>query len=290
MRRIIKNLTLTGLSGLLCLFLAIPANAQHRGSFGGGGGGGRSGGGFSGGGGGGGRSFGGGGSFGGGSHQSFGGSMQGSSRQSFGGGMQSAPRQSYGGMQSSPRQSYGNINPGAGRQSFGGRTQGLQGNTRAFGNNRVGVYGGGRVGVNGSRGDFGSSNGVTRISPRYYGRNYYRGGIGNYGRGYSYSQWSGRGGSRHLHVDLLEARPGGSRCGRWAPGTALPHDIHGLFERAHAQRASARAAPNVEAPEAAEVVITDTDALTALSQSEPFSVELDELPSEMRGEPGDNGA
>jgi len=46
----------------------------------------------------------------------------------------------------------------------------------------------------------------------------------------------------------------------------------------------------VEAPEAAEVVITDTGALTALSQSEPFSVELDELPSEMRGEPGDNGA
>jgi len=38
--------------------------------------------------------------------------------------------------------------------------------------------------------------------------------------------------------------------GRWTPGTTLPHDIHGLFERAKAQRASARAATIVEAPEA----------------------------------------
>jgi hypothetical protein len=204
MRRIIKNLTLTGLSGLLCLFLAIPANAQHRGSFGGGGGGGRSsGGGFSGGGGGG-RSFGGGGfsggsrqSFGGGaggSRQSFGGGMQGGSRQSFGGGVQSAPRQSYGGS----RQSYGNVNPGVGRQSFGGRTQGLQGNTQAFGNRTYsnrGAYSSGRVGINGNRGSFNGRTGVTtRISPRYYGRNFYSGGRANYGRGYSYSPWSSRSG------------------------------------------------------------------------------------------------
>jgi hypothetical protein len=32
------------------------------------------------------------------------------------------------------------------------------------------------------------------------------------------------------------------------------------------------------------LVISDTDAWTALSQSEPFAVELDELPTEMRGE------
>ena len=79
--------------------------------------------------------------------------------------------------------------------------------------------------------------------------------------------------------------------GKWTPGAALPHDIHGLFERAQAQRASARAAaPDVEAPDADEVVISDTDAWTALSQSEPFAVELDELPSEMRGEAGGDGA
>lgn len=193
------------------MFLAIPANAQHRGSVGGGGGGGgRSsgggGGGFSGGGGGG-RSFSGGGNAGA-SRQSFGGGMQGGSRQSFGGGMQGGSRQSFGGgMQGGSRQSfnggnrqtYGNVNPGVGRQSFGGRTQGLQGNTRAFGNNRVGVnanrgaYSNGRIGVNGYRGAFNGRYGVTsRITP--YARNYYRGGIGNYGRGYSYSPWSGRGG------------------------------------------------------------------------------------------------
>lgn len=80
--------------------------------------------------------------------------------------------------------------------------------------------------------------------------------------------------------------------GRWTPGTTLPHDIHGLFERAKAQRASAGVAttPNVETSEAAEVVVTDTDTWTALSQSEPFAVELDELPSEMRGEARSDGA
>ena len=38
MKRVIKYLVVTGLSGLLCLFLAIPVNAQHRGGGGGGGG------------------------------------------------------------------------------------------------------------------------------------------------------------------------------------------------------------------------------------------------------------
>ncbi len=188
MRRIIKKLTLTGLSGLLCLFLAIPANAQHRGSFGGGGGG-RSGGGFSGGGG---RS---GGGFSGGGGRSFGGGSSAGGRQSFGGNIGGGSRQSFGGGRS-----YNNISPGVGRQSFGGgRVQGLQGNTRAF-SNRTGVYGNrgavtGRVGVNGYRGAFNGRYGVTsRVAPRFYGRNYYRGGIGNYGRGYSYSPWSRRGG------------------------------------------------------------------------------------------------
>jgi hypothetical protein len=37
MKRIFQYLVLTGVSGLLCLFLTIPANAQHRGGGGGGG-------------------------------------------------------------------------------------------------------------------------------------------------------------------------------------------------------------------------------------------------------------
>jgi hypothetical protein len=52
MKRTYKFLTLTGLSAVMCLFLAMPAMAQHRGGGGGGGGGGHSsggGGGFSGG-------------------------------------------------------------------------------------------------------------------------------------------------------------------------------------------------------------------------------------------------
>jgi hypothetical protein len=52
MKRTYKFLTLTGLGAVLCLFMAMPAMAQHRGGGGGGGGGGHSsgGGGFSGGG------------------------------------------------------------------------------------------------------------------------------------------------------------------------------------------------------------------------------------------------
>ena len=39
MKRAYKFLTLTGLSAVMCLFLAMPAMAQHRGGGGGGGGG-----------------------------------------------------------------------------------------------------------------------------------------------------------------------------------------------------------------------------------------------------------
>lgn len=79
--------------------------------------------------------------------------------------------------------------------------------------------------------------------------------------------------------------------GRWKPGTELPPEVHGLFERAQAQRARTSAeTPDVETTEADEVVIADTDAWTTLSQSRPSDVELDELPAEMRGESGGDGA
>jgi type VI secretion system secreted protein VgrG len=91
----------------------------------------------------------------------------------------------------------------------------------------------------------------------------------------------------HGAVNDASARLLATLGGRWRPGTALPHDIHGLFERAQSQRASANATtPDMEVDEADEVVISDTEGWTALSQSEPFAVELDELPAEMRGEAG----
>lgn len=89
----------------------------------------------------------------------------------------------------------------------------------------------------------------------------------------------------HGAVNDASARLLAALGGRWTPGTALPHDVRGLFERAKAQRANAAAAvPDGEPPETDEVVIADNDAWTALSQSEPFAVNLDELPAEMRGE------
>lgn len=80
--------------------------------------------------------------------------------------------------------------------------------------------------------------------------------------------------------------------GHWKPGTALPQEVHGLFERAQAarDRAATAVTPIDDAPEADDVDIAATDTWTALSQSEPFAVDLDALPAELRGEGGSDGA
>jgi hypothetical protein len=162
MKRIYQYLMLTGLSGMLCLFLAIPADAQRGGGHSGGGGG-RSGGGggsFSRGGGGGGGFSGGrsGGSFSGGrSTQSF----RSPSTQSF----RSPSTQSY---RSPSTQSF---------QRGGAYSRGSVNSGPAFR----------RSGVNGYRG--GITGGYTR------GGRYYSGGYGrSYGYGYRTSPWYNRGG------------------------------------------------------------------------------------------------
>lgn len=169
MKRISKYLTLAGLSGLLCLFLAIPADAQRGGGHAGGGGGGSHGGG------------GGGGGFSGGGGRSSGGSF---SRPSGGG--FSRPQGSF----SSPR----------GNNSFS-RPQGTFSSPRTFGSPRTNAFGtpGGARGsahvaspVFRGRGGNGSS---------YHGGSYgFRGGYsrggryypGGYGRSYAYrySPWA----------------------------------------------------------------------------------------------------
>jgi hypothetical protein len=163
MKRLSQYLALIGLSGLLCLFLAVPAEAQRGGGHSGGGGGG----GFHGGGGGGGFHGGGGG----GSSFHGGGSFSRPSGSSF-----SRPS---GGVR---QQSF--ASPRLGAQ---GRNPGLQGNTRAF-SNRVGVNG--RVGVAG--GYRGSA--VAARGGFYRGGVYHAGGYYGGGRGYAYGPWGRRGG------------------------------------------------------------------------------------------------
>lgn len=173
---------LTGLSGLLCLFLAIPADAQRGGGHSGGGGGGFHGGGGS-----------------GGSHMG-GGGFSGGSRPSGGFSGGSRPSGSFSRGNSSPR-------PQVSSPSRV-QTNGLRGNTRAY-SNRVGVTGNtrglnnSRVGVNSYRGNGvgvarGNRVGVAR------GSNVVRGGFtrngryypGGYSRGFGarYSPWYNRGG------------------------------------------------------------------------------------------------
>ncbi|WP_214070021.1 DUF6515 family protein [Mucilaginibacter sp. dw_454] len=154
MKRISKYLTLTGLTGLLCLFLAIPADAQRGGGHSGGGGGshGGGGGGFHGGG-------------GGGSHFSGGGSRS--------GGSFSRPSGSF------SRPSGGGFSRGATTNSFN-RSQ----STRAFAPGASGVRGGAHVGgATAYRGGISGYRGGYSRGGRYY--------PGGYGRsfGYRYSPW-----------------------------------------------------------------------------------------------------
>ncbi|MDB4924598.1 DUF6515 family protein [Mucilaginibacter sp.] len=160
MKRISQYLILTGLSGLLCLFLSVPANAQRGGSHSGGGGGGNSGGG------------------GGGSHNSGGGGFSGGrSNGGFSGGGRTT--NSFG----TSRQSF---QSGGMRGNIGANTNrvGITGNTRGFNsyNNRVGVTNGYRGGAAVARGGF-----VTR------GGHTFGGGYGR-GYGYRYSPWYNHGG------------------------------------------------------------------------------------------------
>ncbi|MGZ3756920.1 MAG: DUF6515 family protein [Mucilaginibacter sp.] len=164
MKRTFKYLTLTGLGSLLCLFLAIPANAQ-RGGHGGGGGGfhGGGGGGFHGGGG----SFSGGGGF----------------RGSAGGGFHSNAGISGGGrvMSTPQNRSFNNSaraysNPPTARGYIGGRNSVV---TRGYvgGSNRAYIGGSSRVYVGG----------------RGYVGGYNRAGYGGY-RGAYYGPWRTHGG------------------------------------------------------------------------------------------------
>jgi hypothetical protein len=167
MKRISQYLILTGLSGLLCLFLAVPANAQRGGGHSGGGGGG-----FHGGGGGGGFHGGGGG----GSHFSGGGGFRGNSGGSF-----HQPANS-GGHFNSFQGRNNNVNGGA--RNFSNRGGVVNGNGRSF--SRAGVAGG-------YRGSVAARGGFVRNGRYYaggYGRSFARGG----GYGYRYSPWRAHGG------------------------------------------------------------------------------------------------
>ncbi|MCC8425574.1 DUF6515 family protein [Mucilaginibacter sp. UR6-11] len=178
MKRIFQYLVLTGLSGLVCLFLTVPANAQRGGGHSGGGGGGFSRG--SGGGGGGGFHGGGGGSF---SSGRSAGGFSGGSRIS-GGGSFSRGNSGFAGGSSFSR----------GRTTNGFSSPGVSGFQRGSAYSRGGSYSGGtfrRGGVaTGYRGGYGSSirGGFSR------GGHYYAGGYGGRSYGYRYSPWSNRGG------------------------------------------------------------------------------------------------
>jgi hypothetical protein len=177
MKRIYQYLVLTGLSGLLCLFLAVPANAQRGGSHSGGGGG------FHGGGGGGSFSRGGGG--GGGFHGGGGGSFSSGRSGGFSGGNFSTGRS--GGFSGG-----GGFSRGRGTNSFG--SPGVSGYQRGGAYSRGGSFNGGstfsRGGVGSSyRGGYGSMRGgFTR------GGHYYSGGYGGRSYSYRYSPWANRGG------------------------------------------------------------------------------------------------
>jgi len=170
MKRIYQYLILTGLSGMLCLFLAIPADAQRGGSHGGGGGGrsGGGGGGFS--------RGGGGGSFGGG--HSSGGFSGGRSTQSFRSpSTQSFRSPSTQSFRSPSTQSFRPAQPGFQR---GGAVNGYRGNGFAY---RGGA-------VNGNRGSYGGVRGGYYRGGRYYPGGYSR----SYSYGYRYSPWYNHGG------------------------------------------------------------------------------------------------
>jgi hypothetical protein len=156
MKRVFKYFTLTGLGAMLCLFLAIPADAQRGGHGGGGGGGG---------------SHGGGGGFHGGGAGSSGGGFHGGG---FSGGRSSAaPQRSF----SAPQQHSFNSQPQRGvqnnRPTVGNNARTYSGTSRGY----AGVAGRSNVGISGRV----NVGGRVSVGGRIGGRAY----AGNYGRGYS---------------------------------------------------------------------------------------------------------
>lgn len=174
MKRISKYLTLTGLSGLLCLFLAIPADAQRGGGHSGGGGGSHGGGG-------GGGSFHGGG--GGGFSRGGGGSVSRPSGGSFSRsqGTFSSPRS--GGF-SRPQGTFSSPRSNSFSRSPRTNAFGTPGAARGSAHVAPPVFR--RGGSNAYRGGYGSFRGGF-----YRGGRYYPGGYGHY-NGYRYSPWASR--------------------------------------------------------------------------------------------------
>jgi hypothetical protein len=166
MKRVYKNLVLFSLSGLVCLFLAVPAYAQHSHGGGGGGGfhGGGGGGGFHGGGGGGGHA-----SFSGGGHATY-----------SGGG-----RTAYSGGRATNRTA--NVNRGSynGRANYAGHAGNYAGG-RANYAGHAGVYAGGHA--------YGGVHAGVYAHGGYYHPGFYRGGLyhaGGWYGGYHGYGWGG---------------------------------------------------------------------------------------------------
>jgi hypothetical protein len=210
MKRVYQYLMVTGVSGLLCLFMALQVNAQQRGggNSSGGGGGGRSSGG------GGGGSFsrgggGGGGGFSGGGSRPSGGFSGGSSVQRGGGGSIGGSRQSAGVY-------------GGNRSTNGFRPQAIAPQSQQRGSQNLSFRRGGvgtqYRGGNYNRGGFGNSyrGGYGSIRGGYYrGGRYYPNGYGAYynnrAYGYRYSPWYNRGGyyyNRGFYSSLYYPRLG----------------------------------------------------------------------------------
>ncbi|MFD0751332.1 DUF6515 family protein [Mucilaginibacter calamicampi] len=224
MKRISQYLAVAAFSGLLCVSLAMPADAQRRGTGGGGGGGG----GFS--------RGGGGGAAGGGGGFSRGGGAQGGGGFNRGGGFSSPSQRPQSGGNDARRGGFNrdmstqqpnatsprsNNSADARRGGFNRDMATRQPNAVSprANNNAYGVYGGrrGTVGPNVATGRYGSGANVGR-GGFYRGGRYYGGGV-NYGnRGYgnryygnTYGRWGGSRGyyfNRGLYSTLYYPRLG----------------------------------------------------------------------------------
>jgi type VI secretion system secreted protein VgrG len=91
----------------------------------------------------------------------------------------------------------------------------------------------------------------------------------------------------HDMINAASARLLAALGGHVSPGAAVPQDVHDLFAQAEAQRTAAL--PNGQPGDAAgEVVIEDNKEMAMLSQAGRFTLDLDAMPSDLRGEAGSN--